>query len=56
MISISGNKILKILQSRYSWKYSHTGYVQFSLNGFNKMLDYWVYDLKSCRSYKMGLW
>ena len=47
--------ILKIMQPRYGWKYRRTGYVQFSSLGQNKMSDYWVYDLKSCRSYMIRL-
>ena len=39
------------MQSRYSWKFRRTGYVRFSSLDQNKMSDYWVYDLKSCRSY-----
>ena len=43
------------MQSRYSWKYRRNGYVQFSSKGQNKMSAYWVYDLKSCRSYMIRL-
>ena len=43
------------MQSRYSWKYRRTGYVRFSSLGQNKMSVYWVYDLKSCRSYMIRL-
>ena len=46
---------LKMMQSRYSWKYRRTGYVRFSSLGQNKMSAYWVYDLKSCRSYMIRL-
>ena len=59
MVSVNGNHsdnlILKMRQLRDSWKNTIHGDDRFSLLGFYKMSDYWVYDLKSCRSQNLGL-
>ena len=43
------------MQLRYIRKSRRTGYIRFSSLDQNKMSDYWVYDLKSCRSYMIRL-